>query len=762
MPTDYNDRMNDGEERPRRNAPRHSQPAQSGQRVDQGRRSAARQSRGAHAAAHGSQQNACFGQHAGAQGGQPSRKPQSGRRPAPNAQHPAGARQSGRHPAQQQQGESYAVRQPRAARPAQRSPYAQPGVQHSASGYGRSSYAQQQGRGYGAYSDDVQMVGSYGDSHEAVYRVRKKHRSHRVRNVVIGVVCVVLLLTVAAGVGGFNLLQSARSVKSDADQVLAIADGMMDKVGVGDMQGLAEDANSMASLASSMRSETDSPLWTVASFVPVYGSDISAARTLVAAFDDVANDALVPLTNDIQGISLNNMMSDGRINVEMFQTLATGLSNVSPSIKSANAQIQNIGETHIDQVTELVSTAKDAMGALGGAVDVANRFAPLIPQMLGADGQARNYLILAMTNSEIRSTGGFPGAQGLLTVSDGSISLGEFQKVVWAEGAEIPISEEEYVLFQGDGSSNNMTKTSGDSLYNPDFPRSASRVTQFWTAAYGGTVDGVIALDPVLLQYILGVTGGVYSPDGTYVDGTNAVKYLMSDVYWTYANDSKYQDLVFSEVAAAAFDKVVSSLGELDPAAFVSAVSKGVEEGRLLAWMQNENEEDAIASLGISGEISADPATAQVGVYVNDYSFTKAEYYLDFNTTVGESIKNGDGSTTYRMVTTATNTMPPELESQLPPYLTALSAYAVSPGDLLLRLYVYAPAGGTVNDISASGDASIEMKDGSYNGVNLSWGEVHLLPGETVTLTYTVTTSTQAGDVPLDVRSTPTVQDVRW
>ena len=53
------------------------------------------------------------------------------------------------------------------------------------------------------------------------------------------------------------------------------------------------------------------------------------------------------------------------------------------------------------------------------------------------------------------------------------------------------------------------------------------------------------------------------------------------------------------------------------------------------------------------------------------------------------------------------------------------------------------------------------MKDGSYNGIQVSWGEVHLEAGDTVTVTYTVTTSTEAGDVPLDVRATPTVQDVR-
>ncbi len=780
MPTDFNDHANDGAQRPRRSVPRHSRPAQPGQQAYQGQQRVARHGQGSHAAGQGAQQPARSSQGMGAQGDRPARQTQpgqtaqpsrAGRHSAPAGQRPASNGQSGRRSAPQQQRRPYAgqanqpyagaaPQQPRAARAAQRPQYGQPAVQHPASGYGRNPYAQQN-QGY-AYSDDAQPVGSYGDSHETVYRVKKKRRSHRGRNIAIGIACAILVLVIVAGAGGYMLLQSARTVKADADQVMTLAGGMMDKVEAGDMQGLAADASSMASLASKMRSETDSPLWTAASLIPVYGSDISAARTLVAAFDDVSNDALVPLSGDIQGISLSSMMSDGRINVEMFQTLAEGLSEVAPVVTSANDSVQAIGQTHIDQVTKLVGTAKSAMGTLNGAVDAAYQFAPLIPQMLGAGGQTRNYLVVAMSNSEIRAAGGFPGAQGLLTVSNGEISLGDFQKAQLDAESSVPISDEEYALFQGPQfAADAMTWTSGDALYNPDFPTSAYRIVQFWTKNFGGAVDGVIALDPVFLQYILGVTGGVASPDGTLVDGTNAVKYLMSDVYWEYDYNTEYQDAIFSEVAGTAFDKIVSSLGDVDPAALLTAVSRGVDEGRFLVWMQNEEEERAVYDIGVSGAILTDPETAQVGVYVNDYSFSKSEYYLDFYTIVGEKIDNADGSASYHMVTTLTNTMSAETEAQLPSYLRAHNGYALSDGDLMLRAYVYAPAGGTVDNVQVTGDNAVTMNDGTYNGIDISWGEVHLLPGQTMTITYTVTTSPEAGDVPLDVRSTPTAQNVR-
>lgn len=782
MPTDFNDHTNDGAQRPRRSVPRHSRPAQPDQQAHQGQQRVARHGQGSHAEGQGAQQPARSWQEMGAQGdrstrqaqpGQTTQSSRAGRHSAPAGQRPVSGGQSDRRSAPQQQRQPYAGRanqpyagatqqQSRAARAAQRPQYGQPAAQHPAYDRRKNPYAQRS-QGYGAYPNDAQPVGSYGDAHETVYRVKKKRRSHRGRNIAIGIACAILVLVIAAGAGGYMLLQSARTVKADADQVMTLASGMIDKVEAGDMQGLAADAGSMASLASKMRSETDSPLWTAASLIPVYGSDISAARTLVAAFDDVSNDALVPLSGDIQGISLSSMMSDGRINVEMFQTLAEGLSEVAPVVTSANDSVQAIGQTHIDQVTELVGTAKSAMSTLNGAVDAANQFAPLIPQMLGAGGQTRVYGIAAMSSSEIRAAGGFPGAQGLLTVTDGVIELGEFGSVVdipWSQ--EVPITDEENALFQGPTFNGGAMKiTSGDALYNPDFPHVGSRMKQFWALNGEESVAGIIAVDPVFLQYILEVTGGVTSPDGTVVDGSNAASYLMNEVYWDYAYDNKAQDAVFAEVASMAFDKIVSSLGDVDPAALVSAVQRGVDEHRFLVWMENEQEQQAVSDLGVSGAVLTDPTTAQVGVYLNDYSYTKSEYYVNLDTVVGEKIQNADGSATYRMATTVVNTMDPAMESDLPPYLQAHNGGAYSPGDLMLRAYVYAPAGGTVDNVQVTGDNAVTMNDGTYNGIDISWGEVHLLPGQTMTIAYTVTTSPEAGDVPLDVRSTPTAQNVR-
>lgn len=43
--------------------------------------------------------------------------------------------------------------------------------------------------------------------------------------------------------------------------------------------------------------------------------------------------------------------------------------------------------------------------------------------------------------------------------------------------------------------------------------------------------DGVIAIDPLFLQNMLAVTGGVTMPDGSVLDGTNTAQTLLNIVY---------------------------------------------------------------------------------------------------------------------------------------------------------------------------------------------------------------------------------------
>ena len=338
--------------------------------------------------------------------------------------------------------------------------------------------------------------------------VRHRHRKgeRKKRRVTAVVAAIVVVVLVAFGVSGFMLLNSAKTVKSQAKETVEIVGGLKDKVTSGDFSTLPDDAKKIDELCSSMKKETSSPVWTMASFIPVYGSDINAARTMVDALSDVSSGALVPMADNLAQATPGKLFQNGTINVSALQAVADSLSDSSKVFKSANKKVQSIGDTHIAQVTELVDKAKDGFAVLDGAVDAAEKVAPVLPQMLGANGQTRNYLVYAMNNVEIRACGGFGGSQGLISVTDGQMSIGDFvPRIGLSEDEAVEsVDEEDEALF---GDHSNLYNSGN--TYSPDWPRNSQRVAALWKSQYGQDVDGVVGIDPVFLQYLLGLVGNV-------------------------------------------------------------------------------------------------------------------------------------------------------------------------------------------------------------------------------------------------------------
>ena len=589
--------------------------------------------------------------------------------------------------------------------------------------------------------------------------VRHRHRKgeRKKRRVTAVVAAIVVVVLVAFGVSGFMLLNSAKTVKSQAKETVEIVGGLKDKVTSGDFSTLPDDAKKIDELCSSMKKETSSPVWTMASFIPVYGSDINAARTMVDALSDVSSGALVPMADNLAQATPGKLFQNGTINVSALQAVADSLSDSSKVFKSANKKVQSIGDTHIAQVTELVDKAKDGFAVLDGAVDAAEKVAPVLPQMLGANGQTRNYLVYAMNNVEIRACGGFGGSQGLISVTDGQMSIGDFvPRIGLSEDEAVEsVDEEDEALF---GDHSNLYNSGN--TYSPDWPRNSQRVAALWKSQYGQDVDGVVGIDPVFLQYLLGLVGNVSLPDGTVVDGTNAAKVLMHDVYWNYPVEES--DGIFASVASAAFDKILGGIGDVDVTKLVGAFERGAEEGRLIAWMRNDDEQNAIKEMGIDASLpdpddpSADPVA---GVYFNNLSFSKLDWYLNADTQIGQGIKNGDGTCSYRITVTLTNIMTQEEAGKLPDYVAA-SAPDAARDDERLNVSLFAPTGGNISDLTVEG-TQFGLGAATWHGIPFYSGTVDLHAGETTTITYTLTTSAEAGDKPLALRQTPTCQVAR-
>lgn len=671
--------------------------------------------------------------------------------------------------------------------PAGRQPYGQQ-APYGREPYGRQAPAGQQnvgGYGYGAPGQagyppaGAPQPQGFAGSQEGYFssigqdpKRGRRHHHHRGRRVLAVVLIVIVALLCAGGATAYALYSDAQAIKTDAASVTAQSSSLKDQLLSGDTQGAHNSAAAIASSAEDMHTRTQGFAWNVASALPVYGSDVQAVRTLCASFDDLATNGLLPMTASLEGASLSNLVAtDGSIDVNTLSTLLNSLQSIAPVVDRASTDINSVHADHISQINEPLQKAQDLITSMNQVVSVSSELSATVPAMLGANGETKTYLIVAQNNAEIHATGGLAGSMGALTVTDGKMKVGDFytpyQLKNYKDG-KYPapeITDEEKQLF-----GTRLITERVDVGYTPDFTRESQLLSAIWEGNKKGTVDGVIAIDPIFLQDMLSVVGGFTAVDGTAIDGSNAATVLLHDVYWNIPVSQ--QDAYFASVAAQAADQIFSNVGSADVAALGDVLKESASNGNLLMWMSDPDQEQLMEKLGIAGNLKQDPTAPELGVYVDDDSGAKLSWYLSEDTQVSDAVKNADGTTSYQVTTTYKNNLTEDQAKSLPSYVDNHNGIARESGDMVLFLYLIAPAGGAITIDNESGyfDSSMYppysgvisqagMAQASYEGLDTWYCATQVAPGETTSITYTVTVSSQATQ-PLSVRKTPTLQQI--
>ena len=552
------------------------------------------------------------------------------------------------------------------------------------------------------------------------------------------------------------LYGSVKQVKADAQELMSQASVIKDSAKGGDGAALSAAVDTIAAKTDSINSEVHKPLWNLAALIPVYGEDVRSVQKLGEIGETLVDDALTPISRNVSGLSLNNLVKDGAIDVNLLSTFSSAVLDSLPAIQTSVTQISSLPDPHIGKLKDIFDKIKKPLSSAEGLIDQARPILENLPSMLGANGQTRRYLIIAQNNSELRTTGGLPGSWGTITVSDGVISMGEFQTILHADGLSVEMTDEERQAI-----ATNMNTDPAQVNCTPDFKRVGEMAQDYWEQATGEKVDGVFAIDPVFLQRLLSLTGGITTADGTVVDGTNAAKVLLSDTYWKFGNDYTAQDEFFSNVAGQCFEQVMGHLGDAGLEPLMDVLTKSAKDGRILVWMQNEDEEGVIRLFGMTGELGADPSKPVLGVYFNDDTYSKMSWYLKAKTTVDSGTKNPDGTTTYNCQTEVTNTITDDIASQAYMYIYGGNSLKRGRDDMIYFMFLYGPAGGSISNVEVSGDglvAGSNVVDSSLSGLEVERLHANTRAQQTMTVTYQVTVSAAATQ-PLEVRTTPLAQE---
>ena len=578
------------------------------------------------------------------------------------------------------------------------------------------------------------------------------------------VIGAILVLLVAVGLLGFSALTSVKSLKGKAESLMTNVNGMVESVKSQDFADASWSAQQIATTSHEMNDELSSPLWTAATFIPVYGEDVSSIRTLVGAVDDVSKDALVPLTQTLESNPPDGLIgSDKTINGQAVSTLLGAVEDAAPAVQSCADTVSSLPAMHISKLEEIMQPVREKLGSMNDLFQKAAAFSPLAESVLGVNGN-RTYLIVAQNAAEMRAAGGFPGSIGTLQIQDGKIGLGDFSTPydVLADTTpdSIGVTPEEVSLTEG------YINTPRDAGMDPDFPR----VAQIWSAAYeakmGVHVDGVVSIAPSVVQDILSFAGSISLSDGTTLDGSNATKVLQHDLYWKYLSadslsgrNADLTDSLFAQAAGAAFDKLFENLNSGTMMKFASTMIGGMKNRTVMFWLVDGAEQAQLNELDCSGGLNVDPTKPVVGTFFSLWLPSKMGWYIDINNEILSSTKNADGSTTYQVKSSFANTATPDVLTDGGKYIAGGDFGNFERDNLYPFIMIYAPAGGKITSFQATNGA--QFTETQHNGSQLfKSARPNLKYGETIECTYEVTTSASA-EKELTFASTPTLTNYR-
>ncbi|MCW2846881.1 MAG: hypothetical protein JWR90_855 [Marmoricola sp.] len=517
----------------------------------------------------------------------------------------------------------------------------------------------------------------------------------------------------------------------------------------GDQRGATRSLREIAAAGRTARSHTGNLMWDAASHLPLLGDDVHAVQVISRVLDDTSRAGLPSALRLSAALSQQKLRSaDGRLDVARIAALAPEFDRMDDAVDRASRSLSPLGSSSLtSSLRGSVTTLEEQLRSLRSLAKAGGTAARVLPSMLGQDGP-RTYLLVVQNNAEIRATGGLPGSFSTLTADDGKLTLGaqrSSQDLPILTTPVVPLTAEELDLY---GPS--MGEDIRDANLTPDFPRAASIMSTMLERRYGQSLDGVISVDPVALRGVLAAIGPIVV-DGATFDKDNVVANLLNLPYQRLDTE-KAQDDYFAGAARGIFDALLTK--KIDQPAVVRQLAGAGSQQHLLVWSQHAGEQKRLQGAAVSGALARKGAAPQVGMYLNDATAAKMEYYLDYSSSLSSVSCDRSGRQTLNAGLVLTSTAPRDL-SGLSRWVTGTGKFAAK-GSIRMNLRIYPPVNGAVTQIEANG-VPVVVDSVTHAGRQVAVVGLVVKPGEQIRLLATLTGATGQRADPV-LRVTPGVR----
>lgn len=543
-------------------------------------------------------------------------------------------------------------------------------------------------------------------------------------------------------------------VKTDLEAAQSLVAQLQEDLKGGDFTVLAATTDELQARSSSAVNGTHDLTWRIAELIPVLGQNLTGVRYVAESIDDIVQDVAVPAVSLASSFDVSARdpetggfdlapINDAKTIVASAQTvMADSLQKLGTIDTSATVGPVSAAVKKLDGMLVTVSAAVD------GAAPLLNIAGPA----LGQDG-ARNYILAFQNNAESTALGGSAASFSVLSADRGAVAITDQASsadFLNRDPVDVAVDQSAIDLY-----SDYLVTHSNTATSRPDFPTAGPILKAYFQRDRGIDVDGVISVDPLALSYMLNATGPITLSTGDVLSSDNAVSLLLNEVYfrWDSYEEPEKVDAFFSEAASAILTKVLS--GDFDFAKMATAISKGVDQGSIMAWFSNPDEQALLDGSRLQGALPKDNAEETVvGVYYQDTSASKIDYYLNTATKTSTDMCSAPDAPTFSTSTTLKSNLTDAQQADLPDYVKSFTL-----GDVFrTAVFVYGPVGTTLTSATVDTAGFSTTWDASTTDLGRPVAKfmVYLAPGESSTVTANFQGA--AGDYgKLEVRGTPMI-----
>lgn len=426
--------------------------------------------------------------------------------------------------------------------------------------------------------------------------------------------------------------------------------------------------------------------------------------------------------------------------VETLDKVVPEIDKVTDKIALADTELSKINPNRYSftikghNLKESILTAQNFAHEAHLGVTDAKPILEVLPEVLGAKGE-RKYLVLFQNDAEIRPTGGFLTAYGILRVDKGKVYQEKSDDIYhldakFTKHLKPPELIQKYLplVFYWNLRDMNLS---------PDFKESMDTFYSNYKEVKGEPeVDGIITVDTQVLSNLVKVLGPVEVPGyGTFTNDITPACNCPQIIYQLeliadkpLASHKEDRKGVIAPMLQTILLKSYGAPKNLWPQLFQTGI-QSIAEKHVLFYMLDSKEQDAVERVNIGGRLREYDGDY---FHINDTNFAGAKSNMYITEEVTQEVTiNPDGTLTKKVTVTYKNPQ-------------ASSNCNLEAGELCLNgkyrdvVRLYVPKGSTLKESLGFTEGSIETKEDLGKTVFQGFFELNPQSQTKIVFEYTV------------------------